>query len=414
MADITQAVLGANPRREQKLETTTARPIHPIRVRNYNEVITYVFYYISMTTIVYLCRQSELDDHKEPGNYAKAFQRQGVRLVCPDDEFPVDGNIDSLLSRCAEKPRLILSVEAKRPLLPSGLEAVSIPTVLFNCDTFAYTEHRIRWSMLFDYAVVFHPGFGDIFRVAGHPRPITTSHAVDLTLFQSRREKRIFEVGWVGQTSGPIYKTRRSVVRDLGANFRMNDWRRFYSPEEMAAVYQQSYVVVNVARDGYPQDANMRVFEVMASGALLLTRVPSELTAIGFEEGVHFVGYKDPREIVCIIRHYLNDADSRGRITKAAYEKVTLEHTYDCRVNQLLQTVETDAGQLFAPARLWPSERIRLAYLDYYAAVYCLEPAYRLIRQIGPRNLAATLVGAYQISRAIARKWYARVRTVVS
>jgi len=83
----------------------------------------------------------------------------------------------------------------------------------------------------------------------------------------------------------------------------MNDWSRRYEPEEMARIYRQSKIIVNIARDDFPQDANLRTFEAMATGALLLTSLPTELTEIGFEDGVHFVGFRKEAEIAPLVRN---------------------------------------------------------------------------------------------------------------
>jgi ribosomal protein S20 len=364
--------------------------------------------------ILYLCREPDSWDHKEPGLFARAFRRCGVDLVCPGDRFPVNGNIQDLLGQCQQMPNMIVWLESAHALLPEGLEKVNIPTISFQSDTYAYTRHRIRWSMLFDYAVVFHPGFEAMFHNAGHPRVIAWSHAADPELFSDQQEQRTFEVGFVGRTDGTLFKNRRAVLRNLLPHFRMNDFTRFYAPEELASVYCRSKIIVNVARDDYPQDANMRVFEAMASGALLITRLPSELTSIGFEDGVHFVGYTQLDEIVGLARHYLNHESTRKRIAQTAREKILREHTYDCRVKTLMRTVEGDAGQLFAPARQWPIERVQLTQLDYYAASSCLEAAYQSLREISSKSLFGALRGASQISRALARKSVTRVRTVTS
>jgi hypothetical protein len=365
-------------------------------------------------TILYLCREPDSWDHKEPGLFARAFRRCGLNIVCPEDRFPVNGTIRELLDQCEQVPKMIVWVESARPLLPDGLEKVNIPTISFQSDTYAYTSHRIRWSMLFDYAVVFHPGFETLFHNAGHPRVIAWSHAADPELFSDQQQQRIFEVGFVGRTDGTLFKNRRAVLRTLSPQFRMNDFTRFHAPEELASVYCRSKIIVNVARDDYPQDANMRVFEAMASGALLITRLPSELTTIGFEEGVHFVGYAQRDEIVGLARHYLNHDSARRRIAQTAREKVLREHTYDCRVKTLMRTVEGDAGQLFAPARKWSNDRVLLTQLDYYAASSCLEAARRSLRGISAKNPFSALRGVSQISRALARKCRTRVRTVTS
>jgi|HubBroStandDraft_2_1064218.scaffolds.fasta_scaffold00347_15 hypothetical protein len=356
--------------------------------------------------ILYLCREPDSWDHKEPGLFARAFRRCGVDLVCPGDRFPVNGNIQDLLRQCQQMPNMIVWLESAHALLPEGLEKVNIPTISFQSDTYAYTGHRIRWSMLFDYAVVFHPGFEAQFRNAGHPRVITWSHAADSELFSEQQEQRIFEVGWVGRTDGNLYKDRRFVLDGLSRHFCMNDFARFHSPEQLAQVYCRSKIIVNVARDDYPQDANMRVFEAMASGALLITRLPSELTSIGFEEGVHFVGYRRLDEIVGLARQYLNDECTRARIAQTSREKVLREHTYDNRVQTLLRTVESDAGRQFAPARKWTEGRVRTHYIDYYAASRAFDCARAHWRHFATSDVAYALESGALIGRA----WLAELR----
>src|SRR5438132_13742046 len=129
--------------------------------------------------------------------------------------------------------------------------------------------------------------------------------------------------------AGPLYKTRAEWVPKLAAEFRMNDWTQRFTLEETAAIYQRSRIVVNIGRDDFPQDANLRVFEVLASGALLITSLPSELTQLGFQNGVHFVGYRDHSDLIGIVRRYLADEASRSKIAEAARSLALSEHTQD-------------------------------------------------------------------------------------
>jgi glycosyltransferase involved in cell wall biosynthesis len=359
--------------------------------------------------ILYLCRQSDLN-YKEPDLFARAFRRCGLNVVCLKDDFPADGNIQVVLDQSQQLPKMIVLAESAHDLLPQGLEKVNIPTVSFQSDTYAYTRRRIRWSMLFDYAVVFHPGFEARFRSAGHPRVITWSHAADPELFSGQQEQRTFEVGWVARTDGNLYKDRRFVLKSLSQHFRMNDFTRFHFPDELAEVYCRSKIIVNVARDDYPQDANMRVFEAMASGALLITRLPSELTSIGFEEGVHFVGYNRLDEIVALTRQYLDDEGTRTRIAQASREKVLREHTYDKRVEMLLRTIEADAGRLFAPARQWTKGRVRTHYIDYYVANRAFDCAHAQWRHLATSDFSHALESGALIGRA----WMAELRRNMS
>ena len=127
----------------------------------------------------------------------------------------------------------------------------------------------------------------------------------------------------------------------LAQEFHTNDWSRWYSVAEVANVYRRSQIVVNIGRDDFPQDANLRVFEVLASGTLLLTSMPTELAQLGFQQGAHFVGYCDPARDSC----------PGG--------------TYDQRVDQLLMRLAQFGQKKPAPVRSWPESRARLVTLDF-------------------------------------------------
>ena len=341
---------------------------------------------------------------KELWGFPQAFQRNGVRLICVREDTRLNADIRDILKHCPESPSLIVQPESILPFLPVGLAEVDIPTACFQFDTYAYTRRRIRWSMLFDFAVLFHPGFEEQFRVAGHPNVMTLSLAVARELFDGPEEERVFDVGWVGRADGNLYETRRRILAGLARCFRMNDWAPYHMPEQMAAVYKRSKVVVNVGRDDYPQDANLRVFEAMAGGALLITRVPSELTAIGFQETTHFVGYREEGEITQLVRHYLANKADRCRIAEVGRQKVLREHTYDCQVRTLLRRLTQGKGGFFAPARLWSKEQVHLVYLDFHAAHLSLDCARGELRHLARRSLRHALVGTCLIARAYVRK----------
>ena len=351
--------------------------------------------------ILFLCTDDDL--WHRPSSYAQAFRRRGVPVACLRKGFPANCDLEECLRLCPERPSLILHPEGVSPCLPRGLAEVNIPTVCFQVDTYAYTRRRIAWSMLFDYVFVFHPDYDLEFRRAGHPGARFISHAVDAELFAGKELERIFEVGWVGQVQGPMYRRREMILPLLSKSFRMNDFARRHSLDEMARVYRQSKIVVNFGRDDFPQDANLRTFEVMGAGALLITSLPNELTQIGFEEGVHFIGYREPEEIQPLIRKYLAEDSARQRIADAARERVLRAHTYDQRAESLLEQVEACGGKLLAPARAWNEERVRLAYLDYFAANGVLKYAASELRYIARLSLKETALAGSLLARAFGR-----------
>jgi hypothetical protein len=349
-------------------------------------------------TILCLCRE---EHHWKliPG-YAEAFRARGVEFYCVDDTIRFDAPLTEVLKNCPHPPSAIFNFESAHPLLPIGLEHAEIPTVCFHPDTYAFTSRRIHWSALFDHVAVFHPGYVERFAAAGHRGAFLLPHAVQRTFFDLPELARKFDIGWVGQVSGPFYQARAAWLPGLAREFRTNDWARTYSIREVADVYRQSKIVVNIARDDFPQDANMRVFEVLASGALLVTSLPSELTQLGFQEGTHFIGYRDPSEISALVRQYLKDDASRERITGTARTLALAEHTYDRRVDQLLAHLTRAGLQRIAPARSWPESRARLVALDFYAAHGLVALAAKQFRHVAGHGFRETMQGASLLSRS--------------
>ena len=352
-------------------------------------------------TILCLCRE---EHHWKliPG-YADAFRRHEIGFVCVDDTIPFDADLDEIVRRSGATPSAIFHFESAYPLFPIGLEKSEVPTVCFHPDTYAFTQRRIRWSSVFDHAVVFHPGYVEQFTKAGHPGAFLLPHAVRREFFDGPELPREFALGWVGQTDGPFYRARAEWLPKLARHFHTNDWSRPYSVQEVAETYRRSKVVVNIGRDDFPQDANLRVFEVLGSGALLLTSLPSELQELGFREGEHFIGYRDHREIIGLVRKYLDDDPGRARIAAAGRELVMSEHTYDRRAEQLLSRLTDKSNKGGAPARSWPDASARLVAMDFYAAHGLTRCAATQFRRIAGRGFRETIEAASLLSRASLR-----------
>jgi hypothetical protein len=355
-------------------------------------------------SLLFLCREQDLD--KERRGYARALRLRGG-LQCVPNDFAIDGQIKELFKRLPDKPTLIVHPDPRTPILPRGISDVDVPTACFQIDTFRSMNARIAVSMLFDYVLLFLPGFESQFKKAGHPRPITFPHAVEADAFAELPGERIFEVGFIGWLDPPIYETRRRLLPLMAERFRMNEWWRHHSYQELAQVLLSSKIGVNIPRDDYPQIAGLRCFEVMAAGSLLITRAPSELSSLGFREGEHFVGYCQDAEIEDLVRYYLDDERERTRIADAARELVLREHTYDRRVERLLELASLDDRPGGAPARGWSEPRQRLACLRFYASRHQFDHACRelgLIRRADPRTAAVAL---YVLAKSFAE--YARM-----
>src|SRR5205823_7453015 len=107
--------------------------------------------------------------------------------------------------------------------------------------------------------------------------------------------------------------------------------------DEMARIYSASRVVFNRS---VRNDVNMRVFEALACGSLLIT---NDLAENGQAElvtdGVHLVGYREPGEMVEKIGYYLAHEEQREAIAAAGRAEVLARHTYRHRMEWLLAEV---------------------------------------------------------------------------
>jgi hypothetical protein len=327
--------------------------------------------------IVFLCSENELN--RERRGYHLAFNEK-IKTLCITPSIDISESIDRII-HSGLNPILIIHPDAS-PTLPSGLEKIKIPTACLQIDTYTGTSKRIKWSMLFDYVFVFHPQYDELFKKAGHPRAICLPHAVEADLFKEVTLDKIYDLGWVGNLEGKHYLTRRRCIQKLQKQFHMNDVNCYYSPEQMASVYKQSKIVVNISRDDYLKDANLRCFEAMAAGALLITPKPTELSDLGFIEGVHFIAYHDEDELYRLVKFYLEHEDDRKQISISGQEIVLKEHTYNRRVEIILDIISMDTGNLFAPARKWSKSLVHATYLHYFAKHLMLDLAIKELREI--------------------------------
>jgi len=100
---------------------------------------------------------------------------------------------------------------------------------------------------------------------------------------------------------------------------------------EMADHLERSRIVFNNA---IKNDLNMRVFEAMCSGSLLLTDDADGLTDF-FKDRRHLVVY-DEGNAVDLAVYYLRNEGEREAIAEAGRLEVLERHTYERRVETLI------------------------------------------------------------------------------
>jgi hypothetical protein len=278
--------------------------------------------------------------------------------------------------RRGESPDVVAHL-VNSPGLPRDLQIVPVRTVSLDIDSFWWTESRIRWSMLFDYVFVWHLALVPKYQAAGHPKVFPMPHAVDADLCVGARpeDNRPFDLGWIGAFHYGHYSRRSRIIGGLSARFKMNDFQKQHTKEQTADVYRHSKIVVNVSRDDFPPEANMRCYEAMGAGALLITQIPTELTDWGFREGEHFVGWREEKEIPELVQQYLDNTAKRNQIARAGQDLTLRDFTFQRCRDKMEAVLRENPGDFFAPARKWSSEQVSMVYLDYYYRCNVLDAA---------------------------------------
>jgi GT2 family glycosyltransferase len=347
---------------------------------------------------VVLLGHERFEDRERRG-FANAFRRLGWSVVW----WPHEG---SGFRRTVEDlgRAIVIHPDISDAPVPAEIATVSAPTVVFQFDTFTYPDVRIRRSMLFDVVCCFHPGWPERFEREGHPGAMLLPHAIDDAQFaELKRPRPVWDIGWVGRVDGPLYRNRRRLLPILAAEFEMNTWTSKRPMDEVPDIYASSRIVVSIPRDDWRPDANLRVFEAMAAGALLITPMPSELTELGFVDGRHFVGYVSEDALPSLVRQYLDDGRRRARIARAGRDRVLADHTYMRRAESILQRAFAEDRPM-APARRWPRRAVAQVILEQYVQERRWRslawPARGVIRRAGWRaGAAAWYVASHAVSR---------------
>jgi GT2 family glycosyltransferase/glycosyltransferase involved in cell wall biosynthesis/SAM-dependent methyltransferase len=140
-----------------------------------------------------------------------------------------------------------------------------------------------------------------------------------------------FDVCFVGNVAAGA---RADLVRLIQQVFPRSYVGQAYF-EEMARIYSASRTVFNRS---VKNDVNMRVFEALASGSLLLTNDLSDNgQAELFRDGIHLATYRDAHELLDKLRFYLRRDELRERIAAAGRAEALAKHTYRHRMEEILR-----------------------------------------------------------------------------
>ena len=148
-----------------------------------------------------------------------------------------------------------------------------------------------------------------------------------------------WDVGFVGTEGGVPRKFYLQALRERYPNSFIG-----HAPHtQLGRIYGQAAIGFNYSiRD----DINMRMFEILCSGTLLMTNglAHDDLERLGFRHGVHFASYRSPVELFERIDYYLAHEAEREAMASQGHAEVIQRHTYRHRLERILTLASQRVG----------------------------------------------------------------------
>lgn len=107
---------------------------------------------------------------------------------------------------------------------------------------------------------------------------------------------------------------------------------------DMYRVVRASRLTLNRHDDMFDSANNCRLFEATGCGTALVTDARSNLQEL-FDVGGEVLAYDDVDHCIELVERYLGDEQGRATIARAGQERTLREHTYERRMEELLELV---------------------------------------------------------------------------
>ncbi|MEW6441364.1 MAG: glycosyltransferase [bacterium] len=233
-------------------------------------------------------------------------------------------------------PDLFLWVETGVSYPLEGVEALPCPSACWLIDTHLHGSAHLETAARFRHVFLAQKKFVEPFARSGIAGVRWLPLACDPEIHGRHEVEKIHEIAFVGSVTA-ANRRRNALLIELAKRFPVHLERCFL--ERMALVFSRSKIVFNCSARN---DLNMRVFEAMASGSLLVTDAAggSGLADL-FRDEEHLVVYRSDAELLERVARYLEDGPQRQRIAAQGREEVLAKHTYEDRAGAMLAAVES-------------------------------------------------------------------------
>lgn len=283
-----------------------------------------------------------------PEKLIQLWQLQNMKAPAVKQDIVTDFTPDmgEILRQYPDVPRpdLYLWVESVGGHLPRNLAALGCPTACYLIDSYSNLDRYLERASEFDYIFIAQCEFLADFQKI-NPRTFWLPLACDPEIHCKWNGHKSYDAGFAGDVT-PGTK-REVLLKRLSETVSLKYGRYFW--DDMARLFSASRMVFNNA---VRNDLNMRFFEVMSSGTLLLSDMAiNSGQDILFADGEDYACYHEGN-LEEAARFYLENEELRERIAKRGQRLAHNAHTYKHRLEDLLAVVFDNKPDTFSAAEL--------------------------------------------------------------
>jgi spore maturation protein CgeB len=280
-----------------------------------------------------ICRVAVIYDDRARPETTGVYCRRALESLVETVHF----RPDELADLPAQGFDLYLNIDdGLRYFLPEGLR----PCAWWAIDTHLNGDWCVEKGAHFDLVFAAQRDGAEMLRRAGIDSVAWLPLACDPEIHRKHEVDKRFDIAFVGNVFPGPRADLLNVIR-----WRYPDafiGNAYF--EEMARVYSSARMAFNRS---IQNDVNMRVFEAVACGSLLVT---NDLGENGqgelFRDGVHLAVYGDADELLDKLAFYLGREEVRERIAAVGRAEAVEKHTYRHRMVRLLSEAEAALGRV--------------------------------------------------------------------
>lgn len=259
-----------------------------------------------------------------------------------DDIVESNFNIKNYLINKKINPDLIFFCEGgSMKLFPQALESLKCLTAWYAIDTHMDLDKHLVISKFFDVTFLAQKEYVNNFLKNGILNTYWMPLAYDNNMSPEIKHEKIYDISYIGSNNKEMHPVRFDLIKKLKDTFP-NSYFGCANGKDMYKIYAQSKIVFNKSINN---DINMRYFEAMGNGAILLTdKIINNGVDDLFEKNKHYLIY-DESNIITIANNYLEKHINNNQYHLEDFIKAN--HTYDLRVAKILETINSHKKQFY-------------------------------------------------------------------